>query len=136
MNGFGCLLGTKKGVSVCEKLLGVTVHLRNLKQIVPLVCQLGSKLHLRRPARRKWIHENRFAAAFDAIGSWKSGVWLVRLLQTKGKRVDHCILVDAKNGVIFDSAENFAIRLCGRSLRECAGSNCEMLQIAEVFELY
>ena len=52
-NGVGCLIGTESGVSVCDKLLGVTVHLRNLKQIVPVVCQLGLKLHLRRPAQRK-----------------------------------------------------------------------------------
>ena len=131
-----CLLETEQGVSVFDKLLEVTVYFRNLKQIVHVVCQLGLKLYLRRPAQRKWIHENRFSTAFDAIGGWKSGVWLVCLLQTKGKRVDHCILVDAKNSIIFDSAENFAIRLCGRSLRECAGSNCEMLQVAEVFGLY
>ena len=56
--------------------------------------------------------------------------------QTKRRLVDHCVIVDANNGIIFASVEEFAIRLCGSSLWQCAGSNCDMLQITEVFELY
>lgn len=88
-SGVGCLLGTEERILVCDKLLAVTIHLRNLKQFEPVVCRLSLKLHMRGPQQQKWIHDNRFDGTCDALGAWKSGIWLVRLLRPKGKRVDH-----------------------------------------------
>lgn len=93
------------------------------------------RLSFRKFDEAKRVASDPANAAFSIIENLISGVWLVRLLHTKGHLVDHCIMVDGKRRVIIDSAEIFSIRLCSESLNLCSRDDTLNLRVAEVKEL-
>ena len=55
-------------------------------------------------------------------------VYIVRLVADRG-RVDHCVVVDANQRVIFDCAEDFAVHACDGVLPLCVGDGCELEEV-------
>ena len=72
-------------------------------------------------------------AAFEALASAKTGVFIVRLLA--GTAVDHAVVVDATRGIIVDSEEDSTIALSATNLRRCAGSKTKQVRVVEVREV-
>lgn len=74
-------------------------------------------------------------SAFDIIAGRRSGVYLVRLVQTNGSGCDHCVDVDAERGIILHATEVVPEIISAEILRLCRGPNRPRLHVAEVREL-
>ena len=59
--------------------------------------------------------------------------WLVFLVQ--GNKVDQCITIDGTRKLIFDSEEEYPLRLSAECWRPCGGANVQGLQVAGIREL-
>lgn len=57
------------------------------------------------------------ADGFSTLSKLEHGVWLVRLVKRKGHRIDHFVALEAGNGIILDSEEDFPLLLTATSLR-------------------
>lgn len=100
VNGVQYFRDTSRVAVAKEKLRKSTTKPTNLKQVGQMVQGLGLKLALRKPVFRREIHKKRRDMAFNMMGELKKGVWLVRFVQTSGRRADHCVLVNANKGII------------------------------------
>lgn len=76
------------------------------------------------------INEDRFEGVFQTIADMQSGVYIVRLREEKV--CDHAVVVDATRRVIYDNAEDRAIRLTAENLKKCAGPRRKRPAVAQV----
>lgn len=76
--------------------------------------------------------DERFRS-FGGYGCAEERVLIVRLLC--GNLLDHTVCLDVWNGLVYDSAEQYPLRLTEKSLFLCAGGKKGKSRIAEVREL-
>ncbi len=73
------------------------------------------------------------ANAFRWFAEEAKGVWIVRLVQSNV--VDHCVVIDANEALIFDVAEEFPLMLTEESLQLCGGDDANRLKFAEARQI-
>lgn len=110
------------GTSSLVSLGGLQESIRNIASLV----SVKPELH-RVPSKAfRIFREDPFRFLTHLV----RGVWIVRLVQ-KG-RVDHCVLVDCDDQLIYDGAEEFPVVLGEGTLALCGGEDAPSPSVAEV----
>jgi len=130
-NALYVLFGEDCAREAWRKLDEEDPHFSSLGRTWDTIHKLGVRCDLRK------VPKDEMSAflvdKFEWLASLDDGVWMVRLEQHA--IVDHCIVVDAKNKLILDSAEDYPVRLSAATIRMCGGSEATALRVAEVREL-
>lgn len=135
-NAVHIICSFKYATQACQQLLTSNVHVRSLKQLIPIFKTLGLGLGVHRPQYRKNIHDHRRKVDFARLAFCTTGVWIVRLISVFSVKVDHATMLYACRNMIIDPAEPFAISATSESTRACAGPNIQDLELAEILEIF
>ena len=135
VNALGCWGGVKLAEKVRDKLKNDPTHFIKIGRIANTMHRMRLGCELQKPAKhiRKDLHAGRYNRAFEWLAEFCTGVWLVRLVEDN--IVDHCVAIDANNGIILDSEECHPLRLTQASLQFCAGPKSKKIRVAEIFQI-
>ena len=135
-SAIGIICGGEGFKRACEVWSKTKLHLSNLGQAGPVLFSMGLSLKMKKPSNLlQQLRSSPPNTGIEIVSNLRKGVWLVRLFQSKGHRVDHCVVVDAWNQMIVDSEEEHPIALTAQSLRMCGGKSCANLKIIEIIEI-
>ena len=69
----------------------------------------------------------------NIVANLRQGFFLVKLNGTNN--VNHCVMVDANAGFIYDGTEAHALHLSTEALKNCLGASSSLIDIEEIYEL-
>lgn len=132
VNAVAVLEGPTVATDVKRQLCESSLQYRSLASCGRVLHTLCRKFDLRK-VPKEYMQCFR-ADPFGWLGSLDWGVWIVRLV--KPRVLDHCIVVDGARKLIFDSAEQYPLRLSAEVLRLCGGGEGDKLHVAEAREVH
>lgn len=107
------------------------VKFANIGQVEPVINKMALGVQLQKAkALIRILQKGRHSENYNVIARFSRSLELVLLLHYGIRRVDHCVLVNADSSVIFDSEEEYPIKLSSDSLRMCSRVGCPRWRVA------
>ncbi len=126
VNAVDRVIGRDAAQTAAEEVSKMMTHFPSLTGIRNVLQELSA------PVKALRVEVN-FDDGFRWLAEDAKGVLIVRLGQLDV--VDYCVVVDAYQALIYDSAEDYPICLRAETLRKCGGDDAQNLRVLQIRQI-